>query len=57
MQWDVEGSWVARAAGSDHSGIAFCPRTGRFVSEIIRSLLLIYELCRPEEIENRVEYP
>ena len=44
------------AAGSDHVGIAFCPRTGRSVGEIIRSLLLIYELLRPEEIESRVEY-
>jgi hypothetical protein len=44
------------AAGSDHAGIAFCPRTGRSVGEIIRSLLLIHEVLRPEEIEGRVEY-
>ena len=44
------------AAGTDHAGIAFCLRAGRSVGEIIRSLLLIHELLRPEEIENRVEY-
>jgi predicted nuclease of predicted toxin-antitoxin system len=44
------------AAGSQHAGIAFCPSTGRPVGDVIRSLLLIHELLRSEEIENRVEY-
>jgi hypothetical protein len=44
------------AAGSDHAGIAYCSRTERTVGEIIRSLLLIHEVLRPEEIERRVEY-
>ena len=44
------------AAGSDHARIAFCPRIGRSIGEIIRSLLLIHEVLRPEEIERRVEY-
>jgi predicted nuclease of predicted toxin-antitoxin system len=44
------------ATGSNHAGIAFSPRTGRSVGEIIRSLLLIHELLSPAEIENRVEF-
>jgi predicted nuclease of predicted toxin-antitoxin system len=44
------------AVGSEHAGIAFCPRTGRSVGEIIRSLLLIHEVLRPEEIRGRVEF-
>jgi hypothetical protein len=43
-------------ADSDHAGIAFCPRTGRSIGDIIRSLLLIHELLTPEEIARRVEY-
>lgn len=41
---------------SDHSGIAFCYKTSRSLGEIIRSLILIYEMLTPEEIAGRVEY-
>jgi hypothetical protein len=42
--------------GVEHSGIAFCHRLRRSVGEIIDSLALIWELCEPEEMVNRVEY-
>ncbi len=44
------------AAGTRHAGIAFSPPTGRSVGDIIRGLLLVHELLRPEEIQDRVEY-
>lgn len=40
----------------DHRGIAFCYKTSRSLGEIIRSLILIYEMLTPEEIAGRVEY-
>lgn len=47
-----------RLAGRDldHQGIAFCYKTSRSLGEIIRSLILIYEMLSPEEIAGRVEY-
>jgi predicted nuclease of predicted toxin-antitoxin system len=40
----------------DHPGIAFCDRSKRSVGDIIRSLLLIYEVLAPEEMVGRVEF-
>jgi uncharacterized protein with PIN domain len=40
----------------DHSGIADCHKTARSLGEIIRSLILIYEILSLEEISGRVEY-
>jgi len=51
-----DADFLRLAAGSDHAGIAFCQLTGRSVGEIIRSLLLIHEVMRPEEIARRVEF-
>ncbi len=41
---------------NDHPGIAYCERTARSLGEIIRSLILIYEVLTPEGIDGRVEY-
>ena len=40
----------------DHPGIAYCQMGVRSVGEIIRSLILIYEVLTPEEMAGRVEY-
>ena len=40
----------------DHPGIAFCYKTSRSLGEIIRSLILVYEMLSSEEIAGRVEY-
>ena len=40
----------------DHPGIAFCDRSKRSVGDIIRSLLLIYEVLAPGEMVGRVEF-
>jgi predicted nuclease of predicted toxin-antitoxin system len=41
---------------SDHPGIAYCHKTARSIGDIIRNLILIYEVLAPEEIVGRVEY-
>jgi predicted nuclease of predicted toxin-antitoxin system len=41
---------------SEHPGIAYCHKTARSIGEIIRSLILIYEVLTPEEMVGRVEY-
>ena len=41
---------------ADHLGIAYCNPTTRSLGEMIRSLILIYELLLPKEIKGRVEY-
>lgn len=42
--------------GLDHSGIAYCHKASRSLGEIIRSLILIYEILAPQDISGRVEY-
>jgi predicted nuclease of predicted toxin-antitoxin system len=44
------------AAGSIHTGIAFCHAGSRSVGEIIRRLTLIWEIYDPEEMDSRVEF-
>ena len=43
-------------AGMSHAGIAFCRNNTRSIGEIIRGLILIWELAEPEEIAGRVEF-
>jgi predicted nuclease of predicted toxin-antitoxin system len=47
-----------RLAGQvpQHAGIAYGTRAARSLGEMIRSLILIYEVLTPEEMINRVEY-
>ena len=42
--------------GGSIPGIAYCHPKGRSLGEIIRQLLLIWEIYEPEEMRNRVEY-
>jgi hypothetical protein len=44
------------AAGLQHAGIAYCHPESRSVGEIIRRLVLIWEIYEPDEMRNRVEY-
>jgi predicted nuclease of predicted toxin-antitoxin system len=44
------------AQGIEHVGIAYCHKAARSLGEIIRTLMLIYEVLEPEEIMGRVEY-
>jgi len=43
-------------AGASHAGIAYCHRTARSISEMIRALILIHEVLAAEEIVDRVEF-
>lgn len=42
--------------GVAHSGIAYCHHLKRSVGEIVDGLLLVWELCEPDEMANRVEF-
>ena len=44
------------AASPLHSGFVYCVKNSRGTGEIIRGLVLIWELYDPEEIAGRVEY-
>ena len=44
------------AAGRETTGIAFFPDQGRSIGQVIRGLLLIWEVFEPEEMRNRVEF-
>lgn len=44
------------SATTNHAGIVFSHMGMRSVGEIITSLILIYEVLVPEEMEGRVEY-
>lgn len=47
-----------RMASQDrnHPGIAFCHKDAHSLGEMIRGLLLIYEVLEPNEMAGRVEY-
>jgi predicted nuclease of predicted toxin-antitoxin system len=40
----------------DHAGIAYCKMKARSIGEIIRTLILIYEVLTPEEMAGHIEY-
>jgi predicted nuclease of predicted toxin-antitoxin system len=44
------------ASGIKHAGIAFCHLESISIREIIRGLILIYEVLTPEEMMGRVEF-
>lgn len=39
-----------------HAGIVYYPAQDRTVKQIIRFLVLMYEVLLPDDIANRVEY-
>lgn len=44
------------ALGEPHSGIAFFRSNSRSIGDVIRSLLLIWELLESQEMANHVEF-
>lgn len=42
--------------GLSHCGIAYCQLGSRSIGQIIKSLILIYEILSPEEMINSVEF-
>jgi predicted nuclease of predicted toxin-antitoxin system len=43
-------------AGEPHAGIVYCHQQSRTIGEIVRNLALIWELCDPAEMANRLDY-
>lgn len=43
-------------AGIPHVGIAYCHQGSQSIGEIIRGLVLIWELLEPEEMIGKVEF-
>jgi predicted nuclease of predicted toxin-antitoxin system len=44
------------ASGAPHRGIAYCKKDTRSIGEIIRGLILIWEVYDPEDMAGRIEY-
>jgi hypothetical protein len=44
------------AAGHAHHGIIFYPGQARTIGQVIRSVQLIWEVYKVDEMRNRVEY-
>lgn len=47
-----------RLAGqvTEHFGILYCRQKIHSVGDIIRALLLVWEICEPDDLENKIEY-
>ncbi|MCU0543304.1 MAG: hypothetical protein MUE44_14215 [Oscillatoriaceae cyanobacterium Prado104] len=43
-------------AGLSHSGIVYCPQTSKSIGEILRGLVLMWEVLNAEEMKGRLEY-
>ena len=43
-------------SGIEHPGIAYCHPESRSLGDIIRMLVLVWEVMDPDEMRNRVEY-
>jgi predicted nuclease of predicted toxin-antitoxin system len=55
MTHDTDFLQIAGAT-SDHPGIVYCGKAARSIGEIIRGLILIYEVLTPEEMRGQVEF-
>ena len=45
-----------QSGGVPHAGIAFCHKDTLGIGEIIKRLVLVWEIYEPEEMTGRVEY-
>lgn len=43
-------------AGITHSGIVYCSQGSKSIGEVIKSLVLIWELLEPDDMFGRVEF-
>lgn len=43
-------------SGMQHAGIAFCQQRGRTFSDILRGLILVWEVLSPQEMRNHIEF-
>jgi len=47
---------VLHRRGIKHSGIAYCKPNRRSIGEILHTLILIWEIVEPEEMDNQLEF-
>ncbi|NJL39352.1 MAG: DUF5615 family PIN-like protein [Leptolyngbyaceae cyanobacterium RM2_2_4] len=47
---------IMDSQGIEHSGIVYCQKNTKSVGYLIRMLILLYEVTKPEEMKGRVEY-
>ncbi len=47
---------VLHARGVRHAGIGYCHQHARTPGQIISTLVLLWQVLEPHEMENRVEY-
>ena len=47
---------VLHSAGNEHAGIAYCIKGSRSIGEIIRGLILIWEVLNADEIKGKLEF-
>jgi len=43
-------------SGIEHSGIVYCIKGSKTIGEILRQLILIWEILEPEDILGKLEY-
>ena len=52
-----DADFLRRASrDTDHPGVAYCHMGTRSMGQIIRTLILIWEVLTPEEMRGRVEF-
>ncbi|MEB3283219.1 MAG: DUF5615 family PIN-like protein [Lyngbya sp.] len=47
---------VLHQQGIEHAGIIYCNQNRRSIGEMIRGLILIWEVLNPEEMQNHIEF-
>jgi len=44
------------AAGAEAAGLAYFAHQSRSIGQVVRALLLIWEIYEPDEVKNRIEF-
>jgi hypothetical protein len=47
---------VLHDRGTEHAGIAYCHQQKRSIGDVIRGLVLLWEILEPEDMRNHVEF-
>lgn len=47
---------ILASLGQAHAGIAYCKQNSRSIGDVVRSLMLIYEVLTAEEMVGQIEY-
>lgn len=47
---------ILHSRGITHTGIAYCDQKRRSIGEILNTLILIWEVIEPKEMQNKLEF-